>query len=44
MRSRAGRGEFRAETLMLVPFLAVVFGLLVYLFVVLLPKVRVLPG
>lgn len=42
VRSHAeGRG---GETVLLVPILAALVGLLVYLFVVLLPRVRVLPG
>jgi len=44
MRSRFEADEVRPETLLLVPFVIALFGLLVYFFVELLPKVRVLPG
>jgi hypothetical protein len=44
MKPRHQPEETRPETLLLVPFVIALFGLLVYLFVELLPKVRVLPG
>ncbi len=44
MRSRPDVEEARGETLLLVPFVAVLIGLLVYFFVEMLPKVKVLPG
>jgi len=44
MRSREHFPEARGETVLLVPFLAVLVGLLIYFFVVVLPKVKVLPG
>jgi len=36
--------EIGPETILLVPFVLVLIGLLIYLFVEILPTVRVLPG
>jgi hypothetical protein len=44
MKPRHGIEETRPETLLLVPFVIALFALLVYFFVEMLPKVRVLPG
>lgn len=44
MRSRPEFEKVLGETLLLIPFLAVLIGLLVYLFVEMLPKVKVLLG
>ena len=44
MRTHSDWDGARGETLMLIPLLVVVFGLLVYCFVELLPKVKVLLG
>jgi len=44
MRTHSDWEEARGETLLLIPFLVVVFGLLVYCFVELLPKVKGLLG
>ena len=44
MRTRQHHDETGPETLLLVPVVLVLFGLLVYLLVEILPTVRVLPG
>lgn len=44
MKARQHAAETRPETLLLVPFVIALFGLLAYCFVELLPRVRVLPG
>lgn len=44
MRARTQIEETRPETLLLFPLVVVLFAVLVYFFVELLPKVRVLPG
>jgi len=44
MSTRNRAEETGPETMLLVPLVLIVFGLLVYFFVELLPKVRVLPG
>ncbi|HKP28843.1 MAG TPA: hypothetical protein VJU15_05555 [Gemmatimonadales bacterium] len=44
MTARQHHGETGPETLLLVPIVLVLFGLVVYLFVEILPRVRVLPG
>ena len=44
MRIRTQVEEIRPETLLLVPLVVILFAALVYFFVELLPKVRVLPG
>jgi hypothetical protein len=44
MSARPQWDETRPETILLIPFVVVLIGLLVYLFVELLPTVRVLPG
>jgi hypothetical protein len=44
MSARPHWEETRPETLLLIPFVVVLVGLLVYLFVELLPTVKVLPG
>lgn len=36
--------ETRPETLLLIPFAIALFAVLVYVFVELIPRVRVLPG
>jgi len=44
LRAPQHHDETGPETLLLVPFVLVLFGLLVFLFVEILPTVRVLPG
>ena len=44
MSARPQHDVVGPETLLLVPFVLVLVGLLVYLFVEILPRVRVLPG
>ena len=44
MTARQHHDETGPETLLLVPIVLVLFGLVVYLFVEILPRVRVLPG
>ena len=44
MSVRPESDAWRPETVLLIPFVLVLFGLLVYFFVELLPTVRVLPG
>ena len=44
MKARQHHDETGPETLLLIPFVLVLVGLLAYLFVEILPTVRVLPG
>jgi hypothetical protein len=44
MSARTQIEETRPETLLLLPLVVILFAVLVYFFVELLPKVRVLPG
>lgn len=44
MRTSQHHDETGPETLLLVPFVLALVGLLVYLFMEILPTVRVLPG
>jgi hypothetical protein len=44
MRTHSDWDEARGETLLLIPLVVVVFGLLVYCLVELLPRVKGLPG
>jgi hypothetical protein len=44
MKARHDVDGVRPETILLVPFVIILFGMLVYFLVELLPTVRVLPG
>ena len=44
MRTRHEVDGVRPETILLVPFVIILFGMLWYFLVDMLPKVRVLPG
>lgn len=44
MKARRDVDGVRPETILLVPFVIILFGMLVYFLVELLPTVRVLPG